>query len=72
MYNNELNDLINNIISKNGAKGDDKNKAKVEKMLKGLSPKQAKQLKSVLSDPKKSADILNSPAAKALFKKLSE
>lgn len=72
MNNNELNSLINDFINKNGAKADTKNKAKVEKMLGGLNPKQAQQLKAVLSDPEKANKILNSPAAKALFRKLSE
>ncbi len=72
MNNNELNNLINNIVSKSGAKADPKNKAKVEKMLGGLSDEQAQKLKSVLSDPKKSQEILNSPAAKALLRKLQK
>ena len=76
MNNNELNSLINSFINKNGFTNQqtmsDKNKAKAEQMLKNLSDKQAQQLKNVLSDPKKSQEILNSPAAKALMKKLSE
>ena len=76
MNNNELNNLINSFISKNGFSNQqtpsDKNKAKAEQMLKNLNDKQAQQLKAVLSDPKKSQEILNSPAAKALMKKLSE
>ena len=76
MNNNELNNLINSFISKNGFNNQltasDKNKAKAEQMLKNLNDKQAQQLKAVLSDPKKSQEILNSPAAKALMKKLSE
>ena len=70
MNNNELNSLIKGFINKNGAKPDSKNQAKVEKMLNGLSDKQAEQLKNVLADPKKSQEILNSPAAQALMKKL--
>ena len=72
MNNNELNSLINGFINKNGAKADPKNKAKVDKMLSGLNPKQAERLKDVLSNPEKAQKILNSPAAKALFRKLSE
>ncbi len=76
MNNNELNGLINNFINKNGFTKQqtmsDKNKAKAEQMLKNLNDKQAEQLKNVLADPKKSQEILNSPAAKALMKKLSE
>lgn len=70
MNNNELNNLIKGFINKNGAKPDAKNQAKVEKMLNGLSDQQAQTLKKVLSDPNKSQEILNSPAAKALMKKL--
>ncbi|MCH5299102.1 MAG: hypothetical protein J1E96_04990 [Ruminococcus sp.] len=76
MNNNELNSLINNFINKNGFSNQqaasDKNKAKAEQILRNLNEKQAQQLKAVLSDPKKSQEILNSPAAKALMKKLSE
>ena len=70
MNNNELNSLIKGFINKNGAKPDPKNQAKVEKMLGSLSDKQAQQLKSVLNNPEKSQEILNSPAAQALMKKL--
>ena len=70
MNNNELNSLITGFVNKNGAKPDPKNQAKVEKMLNGLNEKQAQQLKNVLSDPNKSQEILNSPAAQALMKKL--
>ena len=70
MNNNELNNLVKGFINKNGAKSDPKNQAKVEKMLGSLSDKQAQQLKSVLSNPEKSQEILNSPAAQALMKKL--
>ena len=76
MNNNELNSLINSFLNKNGFNNQqavsDKNKAKAEQMLKNLNDKQTQQLKAVLSDPKKSQEILNSPAAKALMKKLSE
>ena len=70
MNNNELNNLIKGFINKNGAKPDPKNQAKVEKMLGSLSSEQANQLKNVLQNPEKSAEVLNSPAARALMKKL--
>ncbi|MCR5652173.1 MAG: hypothetical protein K6F88_00060 [Ruminococcus sp.] len=70
MNNNELNNLVRGFINKNGAKPDPKNQAKVEKMLSGLNDKQVQKLKSVLSNPDKSQEILNSPAAQALIKKL--
>ena len=73
MNNNDINGLISDYLKKNGAShSDDKNRAKVEKMLQGLDDRQAEQLKKVLSDPQKSREILNSPAAKALIKKLSK
>ncbi|MBQ7504434.1 MAG: hypothetical protein IJT79_03865 [Ruminococcus sp.] len=68
--NNELNNLIKGFINKNGAKADPKNQAKVEKMLGSLSDKQAQQLKSTLANPEKTQEVLNSPAAQALMKKL--
>jgi hypothetical protein len=75
MNNNELNSLIQSFINKNGLKGeqvsDTKNKQKVEKLMKGLDEKQAKQLKKIINDPKKTQDILKSSAAQALIKKLS-
>lgn len=75
MNNNDLNSLINSFINKNALKSspsDAKNRKKVEKMLGGLNDKQSEKLRSVLSDPEKSKEILNSPAAQALIKKLSE
>jgi hypothetical protein len=73
MNNNEINGLISDYLKKNGASSsDDKNRAKVESLLKGLSDKQAGQLKSILGDSQKTREILNSPAAKALIKKLSK
>ena len=70
MNNNELNNLVKGFINKNGAKADPENQAKVEKMLGSLNDKQAQKLKNVLSSPEKSQEILNSPAAQALLKKL--
>ena len=71
MNNNEINSLISGFLKKNGATaGNDKNRAKVEKMLGGLDNKQAEKLQGILNAPKKSQEILNSPAAKALMKKL--
>ncbi len=76
MNNNELKNLISGFINKNGYNpnepSDAKNKKKVENMLGKLSDKQAEQLKKVLNDPKKSQEILNSSAAQALIKKLSD
>lgn len=70
MNNNDLQKLMSAFESKIGKDGDSKNKARVENLLKGLNEEQAQKLKNVLSDPEKSKEILNSPAAKALMKKL--
>jgi hypothetical protein len=74
MKSNDLNRQISDFISKNGLTGreDAKNRRKVEGMLGKLSPEQRAQLTSVLGDPQKSQEILNSPAAKALMKKLMQ
>ncbi len=75
MNNNELNSLIKGFIDKNGftsSPSDTENRKKVEKMLGSLNDKQAQKLKSVLSDPEKSKEILNSPAAQALIRKLNK
>lgn len=76
MNNNEINSLINSFIYKNGFNkkqtANDKNKQKVEKLMKNLNSNQTEQLKQILSDPEKTSKILNSSAAKALIKKLSD
>ncbi len=76
MNNNELKNLISVFLNKNGYNtartSDAKNKQKVEKLLNSLNDKQAVQLKEVLSNPEKSKEILNSSAARALLKKLSD
>ncbi|MBQ5399403.1 MAG: hypothetical protein IIU14_08240 [Ruminococcus sp.] len=75
MNNNELKNIINGFIQSNRLtpdKTDLKNKEKVEKLLKGLDEKQAQSLGELLSDPKKAESVLNSPAARALIKKLSK
>lgn len=70
MNNNELSKLISSFVRENGGKADDKNRKQVEKMVGNLNEKQAAQLSALLKDPKKSAEVLNSPAAQALWKKL--
>lgn len=73
MNKNELNGMVDKFIKQNGSgsgKTDAKAKERVQKMLGGLDEKQAEKLKSVLGDPQKTQEILNSPAAKALMKKL--
>jgi hypothetical protein len=76
MNNDELKNLISGFFNKNGYNSaqtsDAKNKQKVEKLLNSLNDKQAVQLKEVLNNPEKSKEILNSSAARALLKKLSD
>lgn len=76
MNNDELKNLISGFMNKNGfnpsQSSDAENKQKVEKMLNSLNDKQVSKLKKVLSDPKKSNDILNSSAAQTLLRKLSD
>jgi uncharacterized protein (DUF1778 family) len=53
-----------------GGKTSDKGKAQAENMLKNLNDSQSAKLMEILSDPEKSQEILNSPVAKSLMKKL--
>ena len=46
-------------------------KESTEKLLRSLSPEQQKQVQNILSDKNKMAEILNSPQAQALLKKLT-
>lgn len=71
MDNYDINKIMGEMEKKQGTLGNDpKNKAQVEKLLKSLTGKQAETVKNVLADPEKSKEILNSPAARALMKKL--
>ncbi len=70
MNNRDINKLISEIEEKSGGVKSDKSKEQVENMLKNLNSEQATKLKQVLADPEKTQEILNSPAAKALMKKL--
>ena len=68
MNNNDLQKFIADFSNKKGSQGN--NDEKVQQLMKGLNEKQAQQLQSVLSDPEKTQQILNSPAAQALMKRL--
>lgn len=70
MNNKDINKLMSEMEKKAGGVKSDKSKEQVEKMLKNLNNEQATKLKQVLADPEKTQEILNSPAAKALMKKL--
>ena len=74
MNNNELQKFFAAFADKTGSNPDDiKNKVekgKGEDLLKNLNEQQAQQVKSIMNDPKKTQEILNSPMAKALIKRL--
>lgn len=46
-------------------------KESTEKLFNSLSPEQQKQVQNILSDKNKTAEILNSPQAQAILKKLT-
>ena len=47
------------------------NQESTERLFKSLSPEQQKQVQNILSDKNKTAEILNSPQAQAILKKLT-
>lgn len=74
MNNNELQKLIATFANNTGANPEklqqSVNSGNVDELMKNLNEKQAQQVQSVLNDPKKTQEILNSPAAQALIKRL--
>lgn len=70
MNNNDIQKLMSAFEKMDNGNKDKESKAKVEEMLGNLNDKQSEKIKQVLSDPEKTKEILNSPAAKALMKKL--
>ena len=70
MNNNDIQKLMSAFEKMDNGNNNKESKAKVEEMLGNLNDKQSKKIKQVLSDPEKTKEILNSPAAKALMKKL--
>ena len=74
MNNDELQKLIKAFANKTGANPQEINNSvksgKAEQLMKNLSEEQAQKVQSVLNDPKKTQEILNSPAAQALIKRL--
>lgn len=70
MNNNDIQKLMSAFEGMDKGNKNKESKAKVEQMLGNLDDKQSEKLKQVLSDPEKTKEILNSPAAKALMKKL--
>lgn len=70
MNNNDIQKLMSAFEKMDNGNKNNESKAKVEQMLGNLNDKQSEKIKQVLSDPEKTKEILNSPAAKALMKKL--
>lgn len=70
MNNNDIQKLMSAFEKMDNGNNNKESKAKVEEMLGNLNDKQSEKIKQVLSDPEKTKEILNSPAAKALMKKL--
>lgn len=70
MNNNDIQKLMSAFDGMDKGNKNKESKAKVEQMLGNLDDKQSQKLKEVLSDPEKTKEVLNSPAAKALMKKL--
>lgn len=70
MNNNDIQKLMSAFEKMDNGNKNKESKAKVEEMLGNLNDKQSEKIKQVLSDPEKTKEILNSPAAKALMKKL--
>ncbi len=72
--NNNVNKLLNELSQRLGvSEGQIKNAAKqgnVQDMLKNADSNQKKKIESVLNDPEKAKQILNSPQAQALIKLL--
>ena len=70
MNNNDIQKLMSAFEKMDNGNKNNESKAKVEQMLGNLNDKQSEKIKQVLSDPEKTKEILSSPAAKALMKKL--
>lgn len=74
MNNDELQKLIATFANKTGSNPQDiRNKVdknKADELLKNLNEKQSQQVQNIINDPKKTQEILNSPAAQAIIKRL--
>lgn len=64
---NDLNDLMRKL----GANKNTPQNIKAENLLSSLSKSDADKVRSILKDPEKTKQILNSPEAQAIIKKLS-
>lgn len=70
MDNNEFQKMFAAFADKKDFSHHNINNINSEELLKSLNEEQAQQVKSIMSDPKKTQEILNSPMAKALIKRL--
>ena len=66
---NDFSDLIRKLSASN-IKNTPQN-AQVEKLLSSLNKSDAEKVKNILNDPVKTKQILNTPEAQALIRKLS-
>ena len=64
-------DIFRNSIKSVVRAMENHNQESTERLLKSLSPEQQKQVQNILSDKNKTAEILNSPQAQAILKKLT-
>ena len=74
MDNNELQKLISEFANNTGANPQQIHNSvkngKIDALMKNLNENQAQQVQSILNDPKKTQEILDSPVAQALIKRL--
>lgn len=71
-----INNLLSQLSKKLGVSSNEitsaAQKGDVQSLLKNADSEEAKQFNSVLSDPEKTKQVLNSPQAKAIMKLLSD
>ena len=73
MKGKDLSSLIGGFINRNNLDPESsEGRGEAEKLLEKLDSRQTEKLKNLLSDPEKTKAVLNSPAAKNLFKRLSK
>lgn len=74
--NNNINNMLGNLSHQLGVSQsrleDAAKSGDIKEILKNTDSKSAKRIESVLNDPEKAKQILNSPQAQALLKLLSE
>lgn len=72
----QINRIINNLTQQLNSKQQKAEpvpqQSQVDQLLKGLNEKQADKVKNILNDPQKAQKILESPQAQALIKKFGD